>query len=151
MDAAVEATAVIEDKTEIKAPSPKSAVKGRAAKTKVVGKLPVEEVSEQDLEEVEEAPAPLKIARKSKTTKAATAGASNTEDNEGILDPTETVAGAKSPVAETETTPAPPERKSATPVSSLKKTPTTTPGKVPFRVGLSRKSKIPSLLRGFRK
>jgi len=152
LDAAVEATAVIEDKTEIKAPSPKSAVKGRAARTKVVGKLPVEEVVEQNLEEVEEAPAPLKIARKSKTTKAATtAGASNTEDNEEILDPTETVAVPKSPVAKTETTPAPPERKSATPVSSLKKTPTTTPGRVPFRVGLSRKSKIPSLLRGFRK
>ena len=127
-------------------------MKGRAAKTKVVGKLPMEEVVEQNLEEVEEAPAPPKTARKSKTTKAATtAGASNTEENGGILDPTEAVAGAKSPVTETETTPAPPERKSATPVSSLKKTPTATPGRVPFRVGLSRKSKIPSLLRGFRK
>jgi len=152
LDAAVEAAAVIEAKTEIEAPSPKSAVKGRVAKAKVAGKLPIEEVVERNLEEVEETPAPLKATRRSKTTKAATTvGASNTEDIEGTLDPTETGAGAKSPTAETEATPAPPERKSATPVSSSKKTPTNTPGRVPFRVGLSRKSKIPSLLRGFRK
>jgi len=148
----LDAAAVIEDKTDIEAPSPKAAVKGRAAKAKVAGKLPVEEVVEQNLEEVEEAPAPLEATRRSKTTKAAaTAGASNTEDNERILDPTETGTGAKSPAAETEATPAPPECKSATPVSSSKKMPTTPPGRVPFRVGLSRKSKIPSLLRGFRK
>ncbi|PWW74627.1 hypothetical protein C7212DRAFT_209369 [Tuber magnatum] len=154
LDAAVEATAAIEDEIGVEAPQPKPAVKGRAAKAKAVRKLPVEvgEVVEQNLEEVAKAPAPLKTPTKSKTTKAtATASSSETGDKEETPAPTESRAGIKSPGPETETTPAPPERKSATPAPDSIKAPTTTPGRVPFRVGLSRKSKIPSLLRGFRK
>ncbi|CAZ85754.1 unnamed protein product [Tuber melanosporum] len=149
-------TAVIEDKAGIGDPLPKPAVRGRAAKAKVARKLPVEdeeeEAVEENLEEVEETPAALKAAARSNTTKVATtAGASETEDKRETPALAEPGADTKFSRAETETTPAPPERKSATPASASKKPAVTTPGRVPFRVGLSRKSKIPSLLKGFRK
>ncbi|KAG0639660.1 hypothetical protein HOY80DRAFT_962006 [Tuber brumale] len=149
-------TAVIEGGAEIEALPPKPAARGRAAKSKVTRKLPVEdeeeEAVEEKLEEVGEAPAPLKTAARSNTAKAATtAGASKAEDKRETSAPAEHGADTESPGAGTETTPAPPERKSATPASASKKAPATTPGRVPFRVGLSRKSKIPSLLKGFRK
>ncbi|CUS08569.1 unnamed protein product [Tuber aestivum] len=154
LDTEVEATTATEDKAEIEAPSPKPAARGRAAKAKVIRKSPMEaeEVVEQDLEEVEEAPAPLKTPKKSKSAKATTAASvSKAGDKKETPAPTEPGADIKSPGSETGTTPAPPERESATPASDSKKASTTTPGRVPFRVGLSRRSKIPSLLRGFRK
>ncbi|RPA90309.1 hypothetical protein L873DRAFT_1831744 [Choiromyces venosus 120613-1] len=149
LDVAAEAVAVIEDEAEIEVPPLKSAAKGRAAKggktaaakAKAAKNLSAEEeVVEQKPEEAEETPGAGRRA-----------SALKTEDKKEALAPAEPQADIQPTKAETETTPAPPERKSATPASTSKITSTPTPGRVPFRVGLSRNSRIPSLLKGFRK